>query len=151
MTSRGQRAGTILAFDFGHRRIGVAVGGERPPTASALVTIAARDGQPDWRELQALIAEWDPVLLLVGLPRHADGTDGRMAPDCRAFAGELTDRFGIRTELIDESLSSRAASAELREQRRAGTRRRRVRRGDTDKIAARLVLEHWLATHEALT
>ena len=151
MTSGGQGAGTILAFDFGHRRIGIAVGGERPPTASALVTIAARDGQPDWHELQSLVAEWKPALLLVGLPLHADGTEGQMAPDCRAFAAELERRFALRTELVDESLSSRAAGAELREQRKAGTRRRRVRPGDTDKIAARLVLEHWLATHEALT
>lgn len=136
--------GTVLAFDFGLRRIGVAVGECGPGTASALATISAHDGEPDWAALDALLAEWRPVALVAGLPHHRDGTESDLAPAVRAFAAALGRRSGHEVELIDESLSSRAAREELRTKRRSGMLRRRVRRGDADAIAARLILESWM-------
>lgn len=137
--------GTVIAFDFGLRRIGVAVGECEPATASALTTITARDGEPDWPALDRLIDEWQPQLLVAGIPHHADGSESDMATAVRAFAGAISSRYNRPVSLVDESLSSRAAREELRGQRRDGTRRRRVRPGDTDAIAARLILETWLA------
>ena len=137
--------GTVLAFDFGLRRIGVAVGELHPATAAPLSTLQACADGPDWPAIAALVSEWRPVRLLVGIPRHADGSEGDMAAACRQFSSELEQRSGIVTELVDESLSSRSANAELREHRRSGRMRRRVRKGDSDRIAARLILEHWLA------
>ncbi|NND59080.1 MAG: Holliday junction resolvase RuvX [Gammaproteobacteria bacterium] len=137
--------GTLLGFDFGQRRIGVATGEIDPATAAPLATVACHQNTPDWAAIDKLIAEWRPVRLLVGLPHRADGTEGSMAPQCREFATALGRRSGIAVELVDESLSSRSAAAELREHRRSGRMQRRVRRGDTDRIAARLIVETWLA------
>lgn len=138
--------GTVLAFDFGLARIGVAVGECEPGTASALTTVSARNGEPDWHAIDALIAEWRPVLLIAGLPHHRDGTESDLAPAVRAFAAALGRRAGCPVELVDEALSTRAAREELRAGRRSGMLRRRVRRGDADSIAARLVLESWMNT-----
>ncbi len=137
--------GTILAFDYGGRRIGVAVGEREPRTASGLDTVAARDGEPDWAKLDSLVGEWRPVVLVVGVPHHADGRESDTGKAARAFGAALGERYGLPVELVDESLTSREADAELRHQRRSGMLRRRVRRDDSDRIAARLILESWLA------
>lgn len=139
-------AGTVLAFDFGLRRIGIAVGECGPVTASALTTLPARDGEPQWDALDALIDEWRPVALVVGMPHHRDGTESKLAQRVRDFAAALASRYERAVELVDESLSSRAAHEELRAQRKTGMLRRRVRRGDADAIAARLILESWMGT-----
>ena len=138
-------SGTTLAFDYGARRIGVAVGDRRHATASALTTLRARDGIADWTSLDGLIAEWEPQSLVVGIPHHADGSESAMAVKARDFALCLETRYKLPVHLVDESLTSRSADAELRQKRRSGLLRRRVSRGDSDKIAARLILEAWMA------
>ena len=140
----GPPRGTILAFDYGTRRIGVAVGDYIHATASALLTLNARNGVPLWNELDALVAEWQPVTLVVGIARHADGNESTMATLARAFAATLEEKYALPVELVDESLTSRAADSELREQRRTGMLPRRVRPQDSDRIAARLILEAWM-------
>jgi len=95
------------------------------------------------------VREWSPSRLLVGLPYNMDGTETSLTPTCRAFAAELERRCGLPVEFVDERLTSAAATAELREARRAGARARRVRREDIDAHAARLILETWLrGTHD---
>jgi len=141
----GPPRGTTLAFDYGTRRIGVAVGDCIHATASALLTLKARDGVPPWNELDALVAEWQPVTLVVGIARHADGNESTMGTLARTFAATLEERYGLPVELVDESLTSRAADAELRELRKSGLLPRRVRPDDSDRIAARLILEAWMA------
>lgn len=143
----GPPSGTLLAFDYGARRIGVAVGEQEPQTAAALTTVDARDGAPRWDQLDPLVAEWQPVALVIGIPHHSDGTESALAAPARQFAGELGRRYGLPVFSVDESLTSRAADAELREQRKSGMLRRRVRRDDSDRIAARLILESWLVQH----
>lgn len=142
---RRPATGTVLAFDFGLRRIGVAVGECDPATASALATIGARNGAPDREALDALFEEWKPVAVVVGLPHHRDGTESDLAPAVRGFAEMLRQCYRCQVDLVDESMSSRAAREELRTRRRTGMLRRRVRRGDADAIAARLILESWMS------
>jgi putative holliday junction resolvase len=136
----------LLAFDYGAKRIGVAVGQTTTATASPAGVIAAR-GEPDWAALERCLREWRPTRLLVGVPYNMDGTDTTLTATCRAFAAELGRRSGLPVECVDERLTSSAATAELREARRAGTRARRVRREDIDAHAARLILETWLRDH----
>ena len=98
--------GMVLAFDYGLRRIGVAVGNALTGTATALPVLPARDGVPDWERIRRLIGEWGPVLLLVGLPLNMDGTPSAMSERAARFSRRLHGRFGIRCELMDERLSS---------------------------------------------
>jgi putative Holliday junction resolvase len=133
----------ILAFDFGERRIGVAVGNTGTRTATAVGVLPAR-GEPDWRAVTACIRQWSPARAVVGLPYTMDGSETALTAACRNFAAELSTRYLLPVELVDERLTSSAAQADLREARRSGARRRRVRREDIDANAARLILETWL-------
>ena len=145
----GPPRGTTLAFDYGARRIGVAVGDRLHATASALTTLPARNGKADWVAMDTLIAEWEPLTLVVGIPHHADGKESAMAVQARDFAQSLESRYELPVDLVDESLTSRAADAELRQGRRSGMLRRRLKPGDSDRIAARLILEAWMARQDS--
>jgi putative Holliday junction resolvase len=137
------REEVVLAFDYGARRIGVAVGQTTTGTASPAGVIAV-SGAPDWPALEKCVRDWSPARLLVGLPYNMDGSDTILTGVCRAFASELARRFRLPVELVDERLTSAAATADLRDARRSGARTRRVRREDIDANAARLILETWL-------
>ncbi len=130
----GGTARTALGFDYGARRIGVAVGQTVTHTASPLATLAARDGQPDWAALAKLVEAWRPNVLVVGLPTTADGAPHALAESIARFARRLEGRFGLKVEYVDERLSSHAA-AELARDSRHGV----------DAHAAALILETWLA------
>jgi putative Holliday junction resolvase len=138
------RRDSALVFDFGERRIGVASANRLADTASPLKTLAARAGEPDWRTIDALIREWQPGVLVVGLPLNVDGSESAMTARTREFIRALGQRCGIAVETVDERYTSTEAGALLREQRRAGTMQRRVRPGDLDSMAAVLMAESWL-------
>lgn len=134
----GSAARTALGFDYGERRIGVAVGQTVTRTASPLATLAARDGQPDWTAVRKLVEAWRPDVLVVGLPSTADGAPHALAAAIERFARRLAGRFGLAVEFVDERLSSHAA-AELAHDGRHGV----------DAHAAALILESWLAPTSA--
>jgi putative Holliday junction resolvase len=134
----------VLSFDYGLRRIGVAVGNTLTGTAEALTTIAAEDGRPDWRAIDRCVAEWRPAAIVAGVPYNMAGRDARLSTAALRFAGELGDRYGIEVHRVDERLTSREAEDDLRERRRSGAKARRVRHGDVDREAARLLLLQWL-------
>ena len=129
-------AGIVLAFDFGLKRIGVAVGNGLTGTASALQPLVARDGTPDWERVARLIAEWRPERLLVGLPLNMDGTPSDMSAAAERFARRLHGRFKLPCETMDERLSTR----EARELLAAGEGR-----ASRDSVAACVILESWFA------
>jgi putative holliday junction resolvase len=139
---------TILAFDYGQRRIGVAIGQSLTATARALTTLQNHGHEPAWEKIRQLIADWEPQLLLVGLPLHADGRDSEFSDEARKFASALQQRFDIPVELYDEHLSSVEAQAELRAQRGSGERRRKIVKEDIDSAAAALILRSWLQKKE---
>jgi putative Holliday junction resolvase len=107
--------GVLLAFDFGARRIGVAVGEMMLGQARPLTTISAPANDARFDAIARLIAEWQPVRLLVGLPLALDGTEHEMTVRCRRFARQLEGRFRLPVTLVDERLSSAAAEERLRD------------------------------------
>jgi putative Holliday junction resolvase len=134
-------AGTVLAFDFGEKRIGVAVGDLGVAIAHPLTTIALEDNRRRFAAIADLIDEWKPVRLVVGLPAHADGSEHEVSRLARRFAQRLEGRFGIRTELVDERLTSRAAETGLREQ---GANAARLA-ASLDAAAAQEILQGYFA------
>ena len=100
---------TVLAFDFGLRNIGVAAGQTVSRTAEPVTTLRARRGIPDWAEIDGLLSQWRPDLLLVGLPLNMDQSMSAMGERAQVFAAQLKDRSGLPVELVDERLTSYAA------------------------------------------
>lgn len=135
---------TFLGFDFGLRRIGVAAGQSVTGSVSPAGTVPARDGEPEWTRIDALVAEWRPGALVVGVPLHLDGTEQPLTARARDFARALGARYGLAVHEADERLTSYAAEGMIADARATGGRRR-TRRGDVDRIAACLILERWLA------
>ncbi len=134
----------MLAFDFGTRRIGVAVGQTLTGSASAAGALPCRHGAPDWAAVDTCIAQWGPARLLVGLPYNMDGSETTTTDACRGFGTALAARTGLPLEFVDERLTSNAAYDELRDERRSGARARRIRPQDIDANAARLILTTWM-------
>ncbi|MGD8977003.1 MAG: Holliday junction resolvase RuvX [Gammaproteobacteria bacterium] len=133
-----------LGFDFGRRRIGVAVGSDLGGKARPIADVDCRDGQPDWTRLEAIVAEWKPECLVVGLPYNMDGSESEMSRAARRFAGRLQARCRTRVQFVDERLSSREAAHRLRSARDSGERKRRTRAADVDREAAAVILQSWL-------
>src|SRR5512142_1592747 len=106
-------SGTLLAFDFGTKRIGVAVGNTVSATARPLTTIADERNEVRFATIGALIQEWQPAALVVGLPCNEDGTPHELTALCRRFANRLKGRFNLPTLLVDERYTSAAASSVL--------------------------------------
>jgi len=141
--SRAGRPETIIAFDYGLRRIGVAVGQSVTRSASPVGTLACREGVPDFDELDAIIRDWKPARLVVGLPLHADGSPSEMQAIVRKFIGQL-GRYALPVVTIDERYSSVEAETALKNARAAGTRGR-IRKEHIDAAAAVLIAERYLA------
>jgi putative Holliday junction resolvase len=141
-------AGTVLAFDFGTKRIGVAVGTTEVPIANPLGTIEAEANAPRFEALERYVNEWQPVLLVVGRPRHADGSPHETARLAEKFARRLRERFRVPVVFVDETLSSAAAESRLRE-----ARTRPGRKAQVDALAASIILQSFFdspADHERL-
>jgi putative holliday junction resolvase len=143
--SRASRAGTILAFDFGTRRIGVAIGESAIGLAHPLTTIAGEQNEPRFAAIGSLIDEWHPALLIVGLPLHADGTAHTLTARARRFAKQLEGRFGLTAELVDERFTTHAATAALSD---AGVKAR-SHKGVRDQVAAQLILQSYFDQRDA--
>jgi putative Holliday junction resolvase len=133
----------ILAFDFGHRRIGIACGDTISRSASALKALPAGAEGPPWEHIDALLREWRPHLAVVGLPYNTDGSESGMASKAREFAAQLQARFALPVEMVDERYSSIDAQARLKAARESGLRRRRIGKADIDAAAACIILERW--------
>jgi putative Holliday junction resolvase len=136
---------TVLAFDFGLKRIGLASGDTLTRSAAPRPAVAAGGSGPDWGAIEREVRALAPGQLVVGAPYNADGTEGALAEAARRFAAELERRFALPVHLVDERYSSLEASAQLKARRASGERRRRVRRADVDSAAAAVILGRWFA------
>jgi len=136
------RAETILGFDFGERRIGVAVGNTLTGGASPVTIIQATESQLRFAQLGRLIAQWCPDRLVVGRPTHSDGKPLPVTARCERFARQLQGRFGKPVHLVNENYSTTSARALDDEARTAY--RGRASREDEDAAAAAIVLQQWL-------
>ena len=135
----------ILAFDFGLRRIGVACGDTLSRSSSALEAVPVDLSGPRWQVIASLMRDWQPDMLVVGLPYNVDGSDSAMTSAARGFAAELALRYALEVALVDERYSSLEAEARLKSARESGLRRRRVAKSDVDAAAACVILERWFS------
>lgn len=129
--------GTLLAFDFGIKRIGVAAGNSIAHSTQPLITLHGEQNEPRFAAIAALIKEWQPSALVVGLPCNDDGTPHEMTRLCRRFANRLKGRFNLPTILVDERYTSASASAQLTEMGVRGIRQKPV----IDQVAAQHILQ----------
>ena len=129
----------VLAFDFGTRRIGVAFGQQLLGTARPIAMLPARDGIPDWDQIAALMTEWRPDQLVVGLPLNMDGSENEMCARARKFGKRLHGRFHLPVAMVDERLTSFEAKGEVL----AEHGQRDFGRHGVDDLAAVLILETW--------
>ncbi|MDA6076466.1 Holliday junction resolvase RuvX [Edwardsiella anguillarum] len=135
---------TILAFDFGTRSIGCAIGQELTGSARPLQSFKANDGVPDWQQIEKVLREWQPNLVVVGLPLNMDGSEQPLTQMARKFANRLHGRFGVQVALQDERLSTVEARAHLF----AGGGYRALEKGRVDAASAALIPESWFE-HQA--
>ena len=130
-------SGTLLAFDFGTRRIGVAVGNTFSSSAQPLVTIDEEKNALRFAAIEALVREWQPCALVVGLPGNDDGTPHELTALCRRFANRLHGRYGLPTLLVDERYTSLAASEQLNKQGIRGRQQKTL----IDQYAAQQIMQ----------
>ena len=130
---------TIIAFDFCTKSIGAAVGQELTGSARALPAFKAQDGSPDWLKIEKLLKEWQPDLVVVGLPLNMDGTEQPLTARARNFANKIHGRFGVKITLHDERLSTVEARAGLFEH--GGFRA--LNKGSVDSASAVVILESY--------
>lgn len=131
----------LLGFDFGMKRIGVAIGQTITQTARPLDTIQARDGVPNWNAIAKLIKKWLPDALVVGIPLNMDGTEQPISQHARHFAEALRQQFALPVHEIDERLTTKDA----RERLFAQGGYKALQDGQVDRVAAQLILQNWFA------
>ena len=131
--------GTLIGFDFGSRRIGVAVGETSTRIASPLTAIEGEANEARFEAIGRIVDEWRPKGFVVGRPRHSDGSEHTVAKLAEKFARRLQARYGVPVAFVDETLTSAEAEATLR-----ATRTRAGRKSDVDAMAATLILQSYL-------
>ncbi len=132
--------GVYLGFDFGYKRIGVAVGQRLTKTASPLEILQASKGVPNWEAVSMLVKHWRPKGLVVGLPTHIDGQEQYTTKASKLFAQQLEERFGLPVAMVDERLTTVEARARLFTE--GGYRK--IKDSQVDAVAAAIILEQWL-------
>ena len=131
---------TVLGFDFGTKRIGIATGQTITNTASPTVTLNQVNGAPDWNGIKKLVGQWKPQALIVGIPYHLDGKESEMTEIVQNFCDELTNRFPIPLFKVNETLSSYEAEEKLKKNMKLGQHNKQ----EIDKMAAAIILQSWL-------
>ena len=132
--------GVYIGFDFGYKRIGMAVGQRLTGSASPLATLDAKLGIPNWDIIQTMLNQWRPLALVVGLPTCIDDSEQYTTAASRGFARQLRKRFSLPVHLVDERLSTVEARAHLF----ASGGYRKIKNSEIDSIAACIILEQWL-------
>lgn len=136
---------TVLAFDFGLKRVGIAAGDSLTRHAAPRPASICGAKGPDWEALAREVRALAPARLVVGAPYNEDGSDSVITTLARRFAAECERRFALPVHLVDERFSSLEANQTLKARRASGARRRRVQKADIDSAAAAVILERWFA------
>lgn len=131
---------TLLAFDYGTKNIGVASGTTLASITSELPPLKARDGVPNWEQIKKMLDQYQPDLVLVGLPLNMDNSESELAARARKFGNRLHGRFGVQIEMVDERLSTFEAKGEAFDRGYSDD----YKNNPVDSIAARLILESWM-------
>ena len=134
---------TVIAFDFGLKRTGVAVGNTLTGSATPESTLIAKDEQPDWQGISKLIEDWRPSQIVVGLPIELDGTENPLKKRIDRFCNQLNGRYNLPVDQENEQFTSLEAADRLKQLRQSG-RKKKVKKEEVDKIAASIILESWM-------
>jgi putative Holliday junction resolvase len=140
MTSPEKKITTVLGFDYGKKRIGLATGQTITSSATPNKTIAQVAGNPDWDAINNEIQQWKPQLLVVGMPYHTDGSENKMTAAAKQFCYELEKRFKLPVEYINEALSSQQAEEVLKETIKINKQNKH----EIDRMAAAIIVQRWL-------
>lgn len=133
---------TVLIFDFGLKRTGVAVGNTIVGTASPEETLISINGKPDWQGITRLMAKWMPKQLVVGMPKQLNGDDTELSTPVEKFCSQLNGRYNLPVAQANEQYSSIEAGRRLKQVRQAG-RKQKVRKEEVDQISAVVIFENW--------
>ncbi len=139
---------TVLGFDYGTKRIGVAIGQELTSQASGVTTVNALKQKPNWQEIDQIIEKWSPDVMVVGIPVHMDGTEHEMTEKAKKFCRQLQHRYNLQVFEVDERLSSVEAESQLAEQGKTSkakkSKRYRFSKAEIDQLAAQIIVQTWL-------
>ena len=138
---------SIMAFDFGTQKMGIATGQSTIESANPLPLFAMKDGIPDWNQLLKLVKEWQPNVFLVGLPLNMDDSESELSARARKFARRLRHQTNIETWMVDERLSTREAREQLAFYQEQG----RAKRLSADSFAAALLIQSWYRDPAGIT
>lgn len=138
--SEARGSGRVIGFDFGLSSIGLAVGNLRTQTVTPLGANRARDGKPDWDQMDATMREWEPEIIVVGIPLNMDGTESEMSSRAQKFLRRLQARYHLPCHSLDERLTTREAREELGQGRT-------FNKAALDAQAASIILRNWLEQH----
>jgi putative holliday junction resolvase len=131
---------SVLGFDYGKKRIGIATGQTITHTATPSKTLTQVDGNPDWQAIESEIRQWKPQALVVGIPYYTDGSENKMTAAARQFCYELEKRFKLPVIEVNEALSSAQAEEILKDTVKIGKHNKH----EVDKIAAAIIVQRWL-------
>jgi putative holliday junction resolvase len=146
-----ERVETLVALDFGLKRIGIASGDTLTRAARPRTTVVNGPQGPDWKAIDRVLADTRPARIAVGEPYKADGSGSALTEAARRFAAELAQRSQLPVDLVDERHSSQDAGERLRDARASGERKRRVTKEEVDAVAAAVILERWFASKTTRT
>ena len=133
-----KESGVVMAFDYGLRNIGIAIGQNITKSASTFYAIKAKEGVPDWIKLDSIVAEWEPGLFIVGDPFNMDGTKSRFQKEISKFSTELEKRYEIRLQMMDERLTTKEAKERILD-KSDGIKDS----ANKHSISAQIILEDW--------
>jgi len=130
--------GVVMAFDYGLRNIGIAIGQNITKSASTFYSIKAKEGKPDWIKLDSIVEEWQPSLFIVGDPFNMDGTKSDFQKRISKFSSELNKRYDVRVHMMDERLTTKEAKERIKNEVKGI-------KGSSNKhsISAQIILEDW--------
>ena len=139
-SSHNQREGNIIGFDFGQKRIGVAIGNNISKSAQALITIESASSNQKFEAIQKIMDEWQPVSIVVGVPFNVDGSEHKVTNLCKKFAKQLEQKYALPIHLIDERYTSIEASYEIQDKKIDLKKKNLL----IDQIAAKIILQSYL-------
>ena len=133
----------VIAFDFGLKRTGVAVGNTVIGSATPECTLTSKDESPDWDGISKLIEDWQPSQIVVGMPMELDGSENPLKKRIERFCNQIQGRYNITVDQENEQFTSLEAAQRLKQLRQSG-RKQKVSKDEVDKIAASIILENWM-------
>lgn len=133
----------VIAFDFGLKRTGVAIGNTLTASATPECTLHSKDNQPDWDNISKLFSEWKPTQVVVGMPTELDGSESPLTKAVQRFCNQIQGRYNIDVDQENEQFTSIEAARRLKQLRQSG-RKKKISKDEVDKIAAAIILENWM-------